>query len=61
MKRLVMEGLIENRGEPGKDSLFILDGRKKDPRVTVNDEDEDEEKYVKLRFARRDPTSKEGK
>ena len=33
---LVMEGLIENRGEPGKDSLFILDGGKKDLRVTVN-------------------------
>ena len=39
IQRLVMEGLIENRGEPGKDSLFILDGGKKDPRVTVNDEE----------------------
>ena len=37
IQRLVMEGLIENRGEPGKDSLFILDGGKKDPRV--NDEE----------------------
>ena len=37
IQRLVMEGLIENRGEPGKDSLFILDGGEKDPRV--NDEE----------------------
>ena len=35
IQRLVVEGLIENRGEPDKDSFFILDGGKKDTRVTV--------------------------
>ena len=29
IQHLVMEGLIENQGEPGKDSLFIIDGGEK--------------------------------
>ena len=39
LQRLVMEGQIENRGEPGKDSLFILDGVQKDSIVPVNDDE----------------------
>ena len=43
-----MEGLIENWGEPGKDSLLISDGGEKDPRMIVNiDEGEEVNTSVK--------------